>query len=94
MPMISLLVSDVDGTLITSQKALTPRTIEAVRGLAKRGIAFAVTSGRPPRGMAMLNMEVTHQATIIAYIDDFKLMLVLAIIVVPLLLLVRTARTR
>ncbi|HTI83779.1 MAG TPA: DHA2 family efflux MFS transporter permease subunit [Acetobacteraceae bacterium] len=47
-----------------------------------------------PRGMAMLNMEVTHQATIIAYIDDFKLMLVLAIIVVPLLLLVRTARTR
>jgi DHA2 family multidrug resistance protein len=48
---------------------------------------------RSPHGMAMLNMEVTHQATIIAYIDDFKLMLVLAIIVVPLLLLVRTSRT-
>jgi DHA2 family multidrug resistance protein len=48
---------------------------------------------RSPHGMAMLDMEVTHQATIIAYIDDFKLMLVLAIIVVPLLLLVRTSRT-
>ena len=48
---------------------------------------------RSPHGMAMLNTEVTHQATIIAYIDDFKLMLVLAIIVVPLLLLVRTSRT-
>jgi MFS transporter, DHA2 family, multidrug resistance protein len=48
---------------------------------------------RSPHGMAMLDMEVTHQATIIAYVDDFKLMLVLAIIVVPLLLLVRTART-
>ena len=44
------------------------------------------------RGLALLNEEVTHQATIIAYIDDFKLMLVLAIVVVPLLLLVRTPR--
>jgi DHA2 family multidrug resistance protein len=41
----------------------------------------------------MLNEVVTHQARIIAYIDDFKLMLVLAIIVVPLLLFVRTARS-
>ena len=35
------------------------------------------------------NQEVTRQAQIIAYIDDFKLMLVLAIIVLPLLLLTR-----
>jgi DHA2 family multidrug resistance protein len=46
------------------------------------------------RGIAMLNGEVTHQAQIIAYIDDFKLMLVLAILVVPLLLFVRTPRTQ
>jgi DHA2 family multidrug resistance protein len=46
------------------------------------------------RGTAMLNREVTHQASIIAYIDDFKLMLVLAIGVMPLLLLVRTSRTQ
>lgn len=46
------------------------------------------------KGIAMLNEVVTHQARIIAYIDDFKLMLVLAIIVVPLLLLVRTSHTR
>jgi MFS transporter, DHA2 family, multidrug resistance protein len=45
------------------------------------------------QGMAMLNEEVTHQARIIAYIDDFKLMLVLAIVVVPLLLFVRTSRS-
>jgi MFS transporter, DHA2 family, multidrug resistance protein len=37
---------------------------------------------------------VTHQASIIAYIDDFKLMLVLAIGVMPLLLLVRSSRPR
>jgi DHA2 family multidrug resistance protein len=45
-------------------------------------------------GIAMLNGEITHQAQIIAYIDDFKLMLVLAILVVPLLLFVRTSRVR
>ena len=47
----------------------------------------------PPEALRMLNEVVTHQARIIAYIDDFKLMLVLAIIVVPLLLFVRTARS-
>jgi DHA2 family multidrug resistance protein len=46
------------------------------------------------RGVTMLNEEITHQAKIIAYIDDFKLMLVLAVIVLPLLLLVRTSRTQ
>jgi MFS transporter, DHA2 family, multidrug resistance protein len=40
-------------------------------------------------GVALLNQEITRQARIIAYIDDFKLMLVLAIIAVPLLLLTR-----
>jgi len=40
-------------------------------------------------GLALLNQEVTRQARIIAYIDDFKLMLVLAIIVIPLLFFTR-----
>jgi DHA2 family multidrug resistance protein len=39
---------------------------------------------------AMLNQEVTRQAQIIAYVDDFKLMLVLAIVVLPLVLLTRS----
>ena len=37
----------------------------------------------------MLNPEITRQARIIAYIDDFKLMLVLAVLAIPLLLLTR-----
>ena len=45
-------------------------------------------------GAALLDQEVTRQATIIAYIDDFKLMLVLAIIVTPLLLLTRGSSAR
>jgi len=53
-PKISLLIADVDGTLVTEEKVLTPRAREAVRRLHAAGIAFAITSGRPPRGMEML----------------------------------------
>jgi Cof subfamily protein (haloacid dehalogenase superfamily) len=47
-------LADVDGTLVTRDKVLTPRTIQAVKELQDLGVLFAVTSGRPPRGMAML----------------------------------------
>ena len=40
-------------------------------------------------GLAMLNAEVTRQATMIAYNNDFKLLLVLTVVVAPLLLLLR-----
>jgi Cof subfamily protein (haloacid dehalogenase superfamily) len=51
---ISLVLADVDGTLVTKEKVLTPRAAAAVKALQAAGIAFAITSGRPPRGMAML----------------------------------------
>ena len=54
MPDISLLLADVDGTLVTKEKHLTDRAIAAVQKLHDRGIGFAITSGRPPKGMAML----------------------------------------
>ncbi len=51
---IALLLADVDGTLVTHDKLLTDRAVSAVRKLAERGIKFAITSGRPPKGMSML----------------------------------------
>jgi DHA2 family multidrug resistance protein len=42
-------------------------------------------------GAGMLDGIVTRQASIIAYIDDFKLMLVLALAALPLVLVIRTA---
>ena len=51
---ISLVLADVDGTLVTAEKVLTPRAQAAVKALDGAGIRFAITSGRPPRGMAML----------------------------------------
>ena len=56
---IRLMLADVDGTLVTPEKLLTPRAIAAVHALHKAGILFSVTSGRPPRGMAML-VEPLH----------------------------------
>jgi Cof subfamily protein (haloacid dehalogenase superfamily) len=53
-PKISLVIADVDGTLITEQKVLTNRAQAAIQALRGHGVRFAITSGRPPRGMAML----------------------------------------
>ena len=53
-PRIRLLVADVDGTLVTQDKVLTARAIDAVGRLREADILFALTSGRPPRGMQML----------------------------------------
>jgi Cof subfamily protein (haloacid dehalogenase superfamily) len=51
---ISLVLSDVDGTLVTTEKQLTDATVLAVRRLADHGIPFTVTSSRPPFGLRML----------------------------------------
>ncbi len=48
---ISLVVSDVDATLITPEHEITALTQKAVRDLQTRGIAFTIASSRPPRGL-------------------------------------------
>ena len=40
---------DLDGTLLTSDKRVTPRARSAVRRLAERGVHVVVCTGRPPR---------------------------------------------
>ncbi len=41
--------------------------------------------------LAILNAEVTRQAVFIAYLDDFKLMMIVTFAVLPLLLLMKRA---
>ncbi|HXZ47835.1 MAG TPA: DHA2 family efflux MFS transporter permease subunit [Usitatibacter sp.] len=45
-----------------------------------------------PAGLASVNAEVTRQAAMIAYLDDFKLMMVLALCAIPLVALLRTPK--
>jgi Cof subfamily protein (haloacid dehalogenase superfamily) len=54
MTRIALVVSDVDGTLVTKDKTLTARAIDAVRRLRDAGIGFTITSSRPALGMRFL----------------------------------------
>lgn len=51
---IAAVLADVDGTLVNGAKVVTARAIEAIEKLHQRGVLFAITSGRPPRGMRML----------------------------------------
>ncbi len=55
---IKLVVSDVDGTMVTDDKVLTPATIAAAHRLRDAGIHLALVSSRPPRGMAFLTMDL------------------------------------
>ncbi|WP_232632018.1 Cof-type HAD-IIB family hydrolase [Methylobacterium sp. Leaf118] len=54
VPGLALVVSDVDGTLVTTDKRLTPAAVEAVRRLGAAGIGFTVASSRPPVGLRPL----------------------------------------
>ncbi|HMG48867.1 MAG TPA: DHA2 family efflux MFS transporter permease subunit [Allosphingosinicella sp.] len=55
----------------------------------------AIVQGAPPvtdTALAMLDMEINRQALMIAYIDDFKLMMIVSLLALPLLLLLRKGR--
>src|ERR1700722_15015443 len=66
-PPIRLLLADVDGTLVTQEKVLTDRAVAAVRNLRRAGVLFAMTSGRPPRGMEMLIQPLDIDTPIAAF---------------------------
>jgi Cof subfamily protein (haloacid dehalogenase superfamily) len=62
---IKLVLADVDGTLVTQEKVLTAKARHAVAKLGEAGIAFAITSGRPPRGMQTLIKDL-NISTVVA----------------------------
>ena len=54
-------------------------------------LAASLASGS---GVAALNAEVTRQASGIAFLDDFWLMMVMTVVAIPLLLLLRPVKSR
>ena len=88
---ISILVA----TLAQNTQVVHSRLVEGLRPdnpLAQAPYLAEPFSLSTPSGMAALNAEVTRQAAMVAYIDDFKLMMLIALASVPLLLLLREAR--
>jgi Cof subfamily protein (haloacid dehalogenase superfamily) len=64
---ISLVLADVDGTLVTHEKILTQRAKESIERMRAAGIRFAITSGRPPRGMKMINADLNLDTPIAGF---------------------------
>ncbi|MFI4982965.1 MAG: MFS transporter, partial [Nevskiales bacterium] len=91
---ISILIA----TLAQNTQAVHSRLVENLRPdnpLAQAPYLAAPFSLTNPGGLAALNAEVTRQAAMIAYVDDFKLMMLIALATVPLLLLLSdTGRRR
>jgi MFS transporter, DHA2 family, multidrug resistance protein len=74
--------------------AMIAEAVSPFNRALQAGAASQFWNPESMHGIALLNQEITRQARIIAYVDDFKLMLVLAIIVLPLLFLVRASPSR
>jgi len=90
---ISILVA----TLAENTQAIHSRLVEGLRPdnpLAQAPYLAAPFSLSTPSGMAALNAEVTRQAAMVAYVDDFKLIMLIALAAIPLLLLLREAPRR
>lgn len=56
---VTLVVSDVDGTLVDKEKRLTPGTRQAVQRLQAVGFGFTIISARPMSGLVPLAEELS-----------------------------------
>jgi DHA2 family multidrug resistance protein len=90
---ISILVA----ILAENTQAVHSRLVEALRPdnpIVHTPYLAAPFSLSTPSGIAALDAEVTRQAAMVAYVDDFKLIMFLALGSIPLLLLMRDPRGR
>lgn len=64
---IKLVALDVDGTLLSSQKKLTPRVIRTIERVATRGVRLVLASARPPRGLITLHQQLGLDTHLVSY---------------------------
>jgi DHA2 family multidrug resistance protein len=91
----SIGISIVEALLAQNTQTVHSRLIEHLRPdnpLARAPHLMAPFSLTEPAGLAALNAEATRQAAMVAYIDDFRLMMLIALCSLPLLLLLRESR--
>jgi DHA2 family multidrug resistance protein len=88
-------ISILEALLIQNTQIVHSRLVEQLRPdnpLAHAPWLTPPFSLTTPLGIAALNAEVTRQATMVAYINDFALMMMIVVLLIPLLLLVRRSR--
>ena len=88
-------IAVVEALLAENTQIVHSRLVEYLRPdnpLARAPYLMPPFSLTIPSGVAALNAEATRQAAMVAYIDDFELMMIIIIVALPLLLLLRTPR--
>jgi MFS transporter, DHA2 family, multidrug resistance protein len=91
----SIGISILEALLVQNTQIVHSRLIENLRPdnpLAQAPMLPSPFSLTDPSGIAALNAEVTRQAAMVAYINDYALMMMIVLLLIPLLLLVRRAR--
>jgi DHA2 family multidrug resistance protein len=88
-------IAVVEALLAENTQIVHSRLVEHLRPdnpLAQAPYLMPPFSLTIPSGVAALNAEATRQAAMVAYIDDFKLMMMIVVAGLPLLLLLRKPR--
>jgi DHA2 family multidrug resistance protein len=91
----SIGISIFEALLIQNTQIVHSRLIEHLRPdnpLVQGPLLAPPFDLTTPSGIAALNAEVTRQAAMVAYINDYALMMMIVLLLIPLLLLVRRAR--
>jgi MFS transporter, DHA2 family, multidrug resistance protein len=86
----SIGISTVQGLMVRNTQVVHASLAQHITPLTLANHSHGVYAGA--QAVAALNRGVTAQASMIAYLDDFQLMLILTVLALPLLLLVRSAR--
>jgi DHA2 family multidrug resistance protein len=88
----SIGISVVETLLTRNTQMMHSRLAEQITPYADGLQAQSPMAWSTPRGLAMLNESVSGQAAMIAYNNDFELMLVLTLCAIPLVVLFRSGR--
>lgn len=63
--MVKLVATDLDGTLLRSDRTISARTRQAVADVERAGIGFVLVTGRPPRWLAPIKDQIDHRGVAI-----------------------------
>jgi DHA2 family multidrug resistance protein len=88
---ISLVQTMLVRNTVAAHASLTDRITYANPAWNVPAVA-SIYNLKMPTGVAALDAMITQQAAMIAYVDDFVLMLVLTVLVMPLILLIQPPR--
>lgn len=65
--MVELVAIDLDGTLLTSGKQITSRSVRVIRALLNQKIKVIIASARPPRSMGRIYKTLGLDTCVICY---------------------------